>query len=60
MAWVERMYGKAAAAAGLSRQGSGWQTGQSHIRMQINREELGSNIDNVTQGSSTEIKPQKL
>ena len=36
-----------------SRQGRGWQTGQFHICVQINREEqLGSETDPPTQGSS--------
>ena len=36
-----------------SRQGSGWQTGRSHICLQINQEEqLGSETDRTTQGSS--------
>ena len=34
-------------------QGSGWQTGLSHICMQINQEEqLGSKTDHTIQGSS--------
>ena len=42
------------------RQGSGWQTGRSHISVWINWEEqLGGETDHTTQGSSTgEIKPQ--
>ena len=40
-------------------QGGGLQTGQSHIRVQINWEEqLGSETDHTTQSSSGEIKPQ--
>ena len=35
-------------------QGSGWQTRQSHIHLQINWEEqLGSKTDHTTQGSSS-------
>ena len=38
-----------------SQQGSGWQTGRSHIHVQINQEEqLGSWTDRETQGSSAE------
>ena len=45
--------GSKAAAGGPGRQGSGLQTGQSHIRVQINWEEqLGSETDRTTQCSS--------
>ena len=38
---------------GLGGRGSSWQTGQSHICVQISREEqLGSETDHATQGSS--------
>ena len=46
-----------------SRQGCSWQSGQSHICVQINREEqLGSQTGCTTQGSiqQREIKPQIL
>ena len=34
-----------------SGRGDGWQTGQSHIRMQLNREgQVGREIDCTTQG----------
>ena len=48
-------------AAGRSgRQGSGWQTERSHIRMWVNREEqLGCETDHATLGS-VKIKPQNL
>ena len=38
----------------VSQRGGGWQSGQSHIHMQINQEEkLWSETDHATQGSST-------
>ena len=50
---AERTRGKAV-AGGLSRQGSNWWTGWSHICVQINwQEQLGSKTDYATQGSST-------
>ena len=57
-AGVERNNGKAV-ARGLGQERQCWQTGRSHICVQINREEqLGSETDRRAQGSSREIKPQ--
>ena len=49
-AGVERNNGKAV-ARGLGQERQCWQTGRSHICVQ--EEQLGSETDNTTQGSST-------
>ena len=42
-------------------QGSGWQTGQFHIHVQINQEEqLGSETAHATHGSRMGKNPQNL
>ena len=60
---VERIHGKATEQEDWGRQGGSWQsrrggslwTGQSHISVHINWEEqLGSERDHITQGSSME------
>ena len=52
-AGAERTHGKVV-AGGLGWGGSSWQSGWSGTCVQINQEEqLGSETDHVTQGSST-------